>query len=181
MGSPQGCNIKKICESGSRDPEGPGELNSRLAKAGWTKHQRQGKQFFIELRTMVKSAGRLAGAGQWKIKVCKNYFLSTLASTCLNPQGDEHEDKTGRTGRQRQGKLQLNANLVQPTLNPKVTYASLSTFRVHETGSIEPADGGISSARMNEVSGRIKRYRFEKAWNLWGSSVQVRVEPGDKG
>jgi len=34
MGNPQGCNIKKICVSGSRDPEGPGELNSRLAKAG---------------------------------------------------------------------------------------------------------------------------------------------------
>jgi hypothetical protein len=37
----------------------------------------------------------------------------------------EYEDKAGRTGFQRQGKLQLNANLVQPTLNPKVTYASL--------------------------------------------------------
>jgi hypothetical protein len=139
------------------------------------------KQFFIELRTVVKSAGRLARAGQWKMKSLQELFSFNVSINMLKPARGWHEDKAGRTGFQRQGKLQLNANLVQPTLNPKVTYASLYTFRVHKTGSIEPADGGISSARMNEISGRIKRYGFERAWNLWGSSVQVRVEPGDKG
>jgi len=46
------------------------------------------KQFFIELRTMVKSAGRLARASVNMIETARG----------------RHDDKTGRTGFQRQGK-----------------------------------------------------------------------------
>jgi len=92
----------------------------------------------------------------------------------------KQEDKAGRTGRQRQGKLQLNANLVQPTLNPKVTYASLYTFRVHETGSIEPADGEFHPQGWMQSAAESKDAGLKESESLWGSSVQVRVEPGDK-
>jgi hypothetical protein len=57
----------------------------------------------------------------------------------------------------------------------------LYAFRVHEAGNIEPADGEFHPQGWVQSAAESKDAGLKESESLWGSSVQVRVEPGDKG
>lgn len=105
--------------------KGPGELTGRLAKAGCSKHQTRKWGVLYGLRT-IGEVGRSARKSRtMKVKSLQKWFSFNVSINIVKPARGWYEDKTGRTGFQRQGQSQLNANLIVLTLNPKVTYASL--------------------------------------------------------